>query len=225
MLLRVQKVRMEMKKLAWVAVVATYFLMVWGNIVGSNGSGLGFSPTVSTALLVIATLVFSGLIALACGMTWKNPVVSPTSPKIKRLAVAGLFALLIQFILGSLVRHNHSGLACPNFPTCLDGFFPIPFTFDTALSFTHRWWGILMVGVFAHLTFAAPKLSPKLAGAARQLLPLSLVQIILGIGTVMSGMNTHSRATHAGVGYLLWGVLFYIAIRAGAFRWLWSSQS
>lgn len=279
-----------MKKLGWVTVGVTYFLMVWGNIVSSTGSGLatnppvvlerghwlltflaaalilatlykifssrpgthsalrrsgksllillglqillggatvvlGFSPVVSTLHLVIATLVFSGLIAVACVMNWDNPVVSPASPKIKRLAVAGLAALLIQFILGALVRHTHSGLACPNFPGCLDGFLPIPFTLETFLTFTHRWWGILMVGVFAHLTFAAPKLSPKLAGATRQLLPLSLVQIILGVGTVMSGMHTHTRATHAAVGYLLWGILFYVGIRSGAFRWLWSSKS
>lgn len=279
-----------MKKLGWFTVGVTYFLMVWGNIVSSTGSGLacpdwplcygadrilsfavtllilatlyklftsntgnqpalrrsgksllvllglqillggasvliGPSPALSTLHLIIASLVFGGLITVACVMTWGDPVVTPSAPKIKRLAVAGLVALLIQFTLGGILRHGHAGLACPNFPACLDGFLPIPLTVETALAFVHRWWGMLMLGVFAHLTFATPKLSPKLAGAARQLLPLCVVQIILGIGTVMSGLNAHSKATHAGVGYLLWGVLFYIAVRAGAFRWLWSTRS
>jgi heme A synthase len=293
-----------MKKLAWITVFFTFFLMVWGNIVSSTGSGLacpdwplchgtitpafskevflewghrllaftasclilatvtlvlvrskgpgserikrsgrtllvllgaqvllgattvllGLSPAVSTIHLIIANVVFCGLITVASVLTWGNPVIANPSGKVRRLAVAGMGAMIIQLALGGLVRHTHSGLACPNFPMCLDGFLPIPFTFETAIAFAHRWWGVILLGVFIHLTISAFKESPALGRAARNTMALAVAQIFLGIGTVQSGLNTHSRATHAAVGYLLWGSLFYVALRSGGFRWLWDRK-
>lgn len=292
-----------MQMLGWITVGFTYFLMVWGNLVSSTGSGLacpdwplchgtvapslsppvvlewghrllaftttvliiltlykvftsktqisptlrrsgrsllyllglqillggttvllGLSPLVSTIHLLIATLVLSGLITVACVMTWGNPVVENSTPKLRRIGIAGLIGLLVQFSLGGLVRHHHSGLACPNFPACLDSFLPIPFTLDTALAFFHRWWGILMLGVFVHLAVLTAKKTPLLARPARRVLGIAVAQIFLGIGTVMSSLNTESRAIHAAVGYALWGILFYVTIRAGGFRWLWDNK-
>lgn len=293
-----------MRKLAWITVGLTYFLMVWGNVVSSTGSGLacpdwplchgtitplatseiilewghrllalsatalilftliktfaappivgtglkrsgrvllfllitqillggttvllGLSPTISTIHLIVATLVWSGLIVVACVTTWPTPVVKNVNPKIRRLSVAGLLGLFVQFYLGGMVRHTHSGLACPNFPNCLDQFLPIPSTFGTHLAFSHRWWGVLLLGIFVHLAIVAAKTTPQLAGVTRRTLGVAVAQVILGIGTVMSHLNTESRAIHAAVGYALWGLLFYIAIRAGALRWLWEKRS
>lgn len=201
-----------MKNFAWPVVGLGYLLLVLEN----QDISARFQP-----LFPVLLAVFSGAILWACRATWENPVVHSDSPKfgkIKRLALSGLFALAVQFLLGSLMRTQHSGLACPNFPACIDGFFPSPLTYEAALAFTHRWWGVLMVGVFAHLTLVTPKIAPALTPVARQLLPLAVVQIILGVGTVMSGMTPHLRATHAAVGYGLWGLLFFISVRAGAFQ-------
>ncbi len=200
------------------------FLLVLQILLGATTVMLGLSPTVSTIHLMVATLVFSGLILVACVATWENPVISNPSPKVKRLALSGLVALLIQFALGALVRHSHSGLACPNFPNCLSGFFPAPWTYENSLAFIHRWWGVMMIGVFFHLATATPRHAPELARAARSAFGISIAQVLLGIGTVMSGLNTHSRATHAAVGYALWGILFYITVRAGGLQGLWKRQ-
>ncbi|MGZ3697528.1 MAG: COX15/CtaA family protein [Bdellovibrionota bacterium] len=291
-----------MRKLGWVTVGFTYFLMVWGNLVSSTGSGLacpdwptchgsfmptpsfgvffewghrllaftatvlivttiykvltakaapgsalkrsgrvllallavqivlggttvllGLSVTVSTIHLLIANIVLSGLIATATVITWGNPVVKDASDKLKRLSVIGLGGMVIQLALGALVRHGHAGLACPNFPGCLSGFFPDPFTFETAVAFFHRWWGILMLGIFVHLPLAARKQSPSLAPVAWGVMLLSLAQVGLGILTVLSGLQTHARATHAAVGYALWAGLFYLALRSGGFRFMWKT--
>lgn len=292
-----------MRKLAWMTVGVTYFLMVWGNIVSSTGSGLacpdwplchgtitppasteiilewghrllalsatllilvtliktfaappivgtglkrsgrvllfllitqillggttvllGLSPSISTIHLIVATLVWSGLIVVACVTTWSIPVVKNVPPKVRRLSVAGLMGLLVQFYLGGMVRHTHNGLACPHFPNCLDQFLPIPSTFGTHLAFTHRWWGVLLLGIFVHLALVTAKTAPQLARVTRITLGVAIVQVILGIGTVMSHLNTESRAIHAAVGYALWGFLFYVSIRAGALRWLWEKK-
>lgn len=192
-------------------------------LLGGTTVMLGLSVLVSTVHLIIATLVFSGLITLACVMTWENPIVSPVSSKVGRLAIAGLIGLLIQFTLGALVRHGHSGLACPNFPNCLNSILPIPFTFETGIAFFHRWWGILLLGVFVQLASASARTTPALSKASNTVLGIAILQVLLGIGTVMGKLNTETRAIHAAVGYALWGVLFYISIRAGRLRWLWDA--
>src|SRR5581483_3930283 len=110
------------------------------------------------------------------------------------------------------------------FPNCLDSFWPAPLHFETLVAFTHRCWGFVLLGVFVHLATAAPRLSPELGRAARVALMVAVVQVMLGIGTVLTGLNTHSRATHAAVGYALWGILFFIALRSGGIRWLWDRR-
>jgi len=211
----------SMQTLGWLSVGLTYALMVWGNWVTTTNSSLGLSPGLSTGLLIVTTLLFSGLIAMSCVITWKNPVVKNPAPKVRRLALAGLGGLFVQFCLGSFVRTTHSGLACPNFPVCLESFFPIPFTFETGIAFFHRWWGVLLLGLFFHLAITTAKQLPILAGPARRALGLSVAQVFLGVGTVLSGLSTHSRAFHAAVGYALWGILFFIAVRVGGIPPLW----
>ena len=181
---------------------------------------LGLSVVVSTIHLVIANLVMGGLITVASVMTWGDPVVTQ-SVKMRRLAVSGLMGLLIQLALGALVRHSHSGLACPMFPGCLEGFWPIPLTFGTAVAFTHRWWGIIMFGLYFHLLSVSIRKSKPLRMACAIAFALACTQIILGISTVLGGLGTASRGLHAAGGYALWAMTFYISIRSGSFRYLY----
>jgi heme A synthase len=183
---------------------------------------LGLSVAASTIHLVNANVIFAGLILLASVSTWGERTQLVESPKLKRLAISGMAALLIQLCLGALVRHGHAGLACPNFPNCLSGFFPIPFTPQTCVAFVHRWWGVLLLGVFVHIRIATTRLNvPTLSRLGSLLMSFSVFQVALGIYTVKESLETHARATHAAVGYGLWAVLVAIAIRSGAFRSLW----
>lgn len=208
-----------MHKLRWFAVGVIYLLMV---------SIHATSPSLPLALGVLSFLailfIFSGLILGACVSTWGNPIAPNPSAKVLRLATAGLGGLFVQVCLGSFVRHSHSGLACPNFPLCLTSFFPIPFTFETNLAFFHRWWGVLMIGLFAHLAIAAAKQMPSVAGPSRRAFGLAVAQVFIGVGTVMSGLNPESRTIHAAIGYALWGILFYILIRSGGLQRLWNKK-
>ena len=79
-----------------------------------------------------------------------------------------------------------------------------------------------MLGLFFHLALVTSRFNPSLARPARRVFSLAVGQVFLGIGTVLSGLNTESRAIHAAVGYAIWGVVFYLAVRSGAVRWLWS---
>jgi heme A synthase len=192
----------------------------------STASGTLNHPLfLSVIQMITGVFLFSLLILSTQVLEGKNFVLKKPSPKIQRLSVAGLLALLIQLILGALVRHTHSGLACPNFPSCLDSFFPIPLTFETGIHFAHRWWGVLLLGVFAHLPLAARKQSPELYRSARNVFLLAVAQILAGIGILHSKMLPEPRTVHAALGYALWGILFYLAIRSGKFGGLWSTSS
>lgn len=184
---------------------------------------LGLSIFVSTIHLVIANLVMGGLISVASVMTWGDPVITQNQ-KMRKLAVFGLGGLLIQLALGALVRHSHSGLACPMFPGCLDGFWPVPFTFGTAVAFFHRWWGVCMIGLYFHLTSVSWKKAKPLRLASSIAFVLACAQIGLGIATVLGGLGTAMRGLHAAGGYALWAFTFYISIRSGSFGFLYGRR-
>lgn len=184
---------------------------------------LELSILVSTTHLINATIIFSAILLLAFMTQWRENLIAADSPKLRRLGFAACIGLLIQFTLGGLVRHGHAGLACPFFPNCLDGFLPIPFTPQTAVAFFHRWWGVLMLGVYVQFVIAARKQAPALLRLSQITLGVVLFQVLLGIGTVLMGLNTHLRATHAALGYFLWALTFATWVRAGGLKSVWST--
>lgn len=187
---------------------------------------LELSVLVSTIHLATATIIFSGLIFLASSISRNgDPQIPSTqmgdqraSSSLQKVLTFGLFALFLQFILGGLVRHGHAGLACANYPACLDGFLPIPFTLETFLAFTHRWWGMIVFFTLLTIFFMARKTGNReLKKLSFQIVTLGIFQFSLGILTVLSSLATDMRALHAGFGYALWGLLFYLSLRAGCF--------
>jgi heme A synthase len=75
---------------------------------------------VSTAHLVNALLILAGLLILAEG----NRAHPAVPAKLKRLARAGVWVLLVQLALGGCVRHAGAGLACPDFRCAAAASFP-----------------------------------------------------------------------------------------------------
>src|SRR5262249_38799643 len=164
---------------------------------------------VSTAHLVNALLILAGLIMLAEG--WRPPAL--VSERVRRLAVAGLAALLLQLALGGSLRHAGAGLACPDFPLCSGSL--LPHHWESAVHWIHRWLGVLLLGIFVHLAVVARRTA--LAGVAASAAALAFAQVGLGVGAVLSGLAVPLRATHAVVAYLLWATLVWISARSR--RW------
>jgi heme a synthase len=189
-------------------------------LLGGTTVLLGLSLAISTIHLLLANLVWGGLILLAAVVTYGDPEIRDASPRAKRLAWSALVAFLVQLGLGALVRHGHAGLACPGFPQCLTGILPDYWDFSTFVAFAHRWWGVALIGVFVHLALACHRI-PGLRGPSAVALALSLAQVTLGVLTVLTSLHVHTRAAHAALGYALWGVLFYLAVRIGVTRPIW----
>jgi heme A synthase len=161
---------------------------------------------VSTAHLVNALLILAGLIILAEG----TPPHAPVPPRLKRLAVSGLAALLLQLALGGYVRHAGAGLACPDFPLCSGSL--LPHHWESAVHWIHRWLGVVLLGLFVHVALAARRTA--LARPAALAAGLAVLQVTLGIATVLEGLAVPLRAAHAVVAYGLWGVLVWLSVRA-----------
>jgi len=163
---------------------------------------------ISTAHLVNALLILAGLLALSA------PAEAPVPDPVRRLVAAGIVVLLVQLALGGYVRHSGAGLACPDFPLCSGEVFPDRWL--ALVHWVHRWMGVALLGLVLHLAIAARRTA---AGAATALaLVLALAQVTLGIATVLLRLAPPVRATHAAVGYALWGVLVWTALGSGAWR-------
>jgi len=178
---------------------------------------------VSTAHLVNALLILAGVLALCASSTGGGEATmsgpsargnAKSARAIRRLTGVGLVVLLVQLALGGYVRHSGAGLACPDFPLCAGALFPD--RWFAGAPWGHRWLGVALLGLFVHLALASRRTA---AGrAARLVLGLAVAQVTLGILTVLLRLSPPIRATHAAVGYALWAVLVWTALRVRSER-------
>ncbi len=171
---------------------------------------------VSTAHLVNALLIFGGLLLLASGDRAERAAPPAGAAKVAALARVGLAVLLLQMALGGYVRHTGAGLACPDFPSCSGEL--LPGHWLALVHWVHRWLGVTLLGLFAHLAMAGRRTA--LARVTAATAALALLQVALGIGAVWLQLTPPIRAAHAAVGYALWGALVWTSIRAGSWQGL-----
>ncbi len=194
--------------LALIALVGVQGALGWYMV----SSGLAVRTDVShfrlSAHLLTALLVLGGL-------TWtvldlRHPDKGPA-----RLTSTGVWVigvLFIQLLLGAWVAGLNAGYVASDWPLMQGSLFPdgidwskgavFALTHDPFLThWLHRWWAWVAVGAFIVLARAAKKAGDRRASIA--LHSAFGVQIILGIATVMTGMNLHTAVTHQAVGALV----------------------
>lgn len=164
---------------------------------------------ISTAHLVNALLILAGLIVLARGLQAGAPA-RAGGDRLRRLARVGLIVLLVQLALGGYVRHSGAGLACPDFPLCSGDLLPTQWL--AGVHWVHRWLGVLLLGLFLHVAVVGRTTATRLVAV------LAMLQVALGIATVLLQLTPVVRATHAAVGYSIWAVLVWVSVEAGCWR-------
>jgi cytochrome c oxidase assembly protein subunit 15 len=144
-----------------------------------------------------------------------------------RITLAGAIPTLILFIqllLGGLTAGLRAGYVSNTWPLMNDRLIPegiqwwgslwMTLTSDSFLvHFLHRWWAILaaaaMLWMANHLNRAGEtRLSYALTAT-------TLIQVMLGIGTVLTGVSLHIAVTHQVVGALLLAIAIAGAHRLG----------
>lgn len=153
--------------------------------------------------------------------------VTPTSPALRRLAVASLAANMVIVWTGALVRLTGSGLGCPTWPQCEPGsYVPTPeLGVHGAIEFGNRLLTFVLAGI-ALATWLVARRAAR-AGAVRRRTPtvafavgLGIVaQAVVGGVSVLLRLNPWVVGLHMIVSVLLIGacvVLVHDAFRTPA---------
>jgi cytochrome c oxidase assembly protein subunit 15 len=104
--------------------------------------------------------------------------------------------LLLQLVLGGLVSSTYAGLACPDWPTCIDGEWFPSFAGVRGTHLLHRLCAyalVLAIAACAALGRGIPRLGPLLFGA----LALVLAQVGVGIANVLLRLPVEVTGLHS----------------------------
>ena len=158
-----------------------------------------------TALVTLGALVWVALDLLELK---RNRSTRPA--RLTGTGAAVLAVLFVQLVLGAWVAGLNAGLASDTWPLMQGRFFPEvdwsrgaawAFTHDPfLLHFLHRWWAWMAV---AALVLLARRVRTRERRASVAIHSTFGAQIILGIATVMTGVNLELAAMHQFVGALL----------------------
>ena len=202
--------RKELARLAWFAVG----LVVVQALLGALTVWLKLPAIVSTAHLAVSMLFFATTLYLAWRLDDDRLVKQVALPPAQRrwipLALAVTYG---QILLGGVVRHTGSGLACIDFPLCHGSLLPLSAHPSVILQATHR---LMAVLVAIAIIFASVGVLRAGASFARTLaiLALALVatQITLGALSVLSFLELFRVTAHLGVAALLLAVLVWLTL-------------
>ena len=194
--------------------------------------------SVSHATLAQAFFSLTIVIALVTSPFWRShkPTELPDVRRTRILAVATSAVVLLQLVLGALMRHTQSGLAIPDFPLVYGHLLP-PFDsgslpainqyrigWDMApvtmsqiwIHFAHRV-GALLVTVILLMNVShvlTTYRDSKLREPALLLLSFFVVQILLGALTVWTGKGVEIATAHVAVGALVLGLSVVVSVRS-----------
>lgn len=205
-------------------------LLVLGGLQGALGwamvaSGLVDRPSVSHYRLA-AHLLFA--VALYAYTVWLILEIGPQerrrpSPALGREATALIAFVFVVMTFGALMAGLRAGSAHNTFPT-MSGYWIPPGLFDlgpwwinpfangTTVQFIHRWLAMLLVLGVLVMAWRARRPEATVAAA------LALLQLCLGIATILSGVEIALATLHQAGAVLLLTSLIVVRHRASASR-------
>jgi heme a synthase len=186
--------------------------------------------------LIVVMHLLGGLATLAL-LTWlatksaqearSNAEAPPRSTRVSRFAAIGLVVLVLQIALGGWTSSNYAALACPDFPTCQNSYWPdmdfadafvlwrglgidyeggvLDHPARVAIHFTHRLGAIVAALILGGLSLAAirSRNHPRLTVAGATLGILLIAQLIIGPIMVIRALPLDLATAHNGVAALL----------------------
>jgi heme a synthase len=184
-----------------------WWMVASGLEVRTDVSHFRLATHLITALVILAGLVWTALDLRQLARTGRD---HPARLTMFALAVAAL--LLVQLLFGAWTAGLNAGQVANTWPHMVDRFFPagidwsagaaFAFSHDSFLiHFVHRWWAWVTAAALLWLALRARR-----AGSTRTaalLGALVAAQMLLGIATVLSGVQLWIAVAHQGVGALL----------------------
>jgi heme A synthase len=123
--------------------------------------------------------------------------------------------IFLQAVLGAYVRHSSSGLACPDFPTCLGYWIPPQLSGIILNHFVHRSLAYIITIIVAILLIASYT-STALRKYRLELFLLVgfiILQILLGAAVVLTKLHFAVTALHLSVALLIFSTALYAWFR------------
>jgi cytochrome c oxidase assembly protein subunit 15 len=159
------------------------------------------------ALTILASLVWTALDLVALS---RDPRARPA--KLTGFAVVVGAVLYIQLLYGAWVAGMRAGKVTQNWPMMSDTFLPTGVDWSQGLAhafssdpylvhFIHRWWAWVAVAALVMLAIRVKRAGVRPASLAIH--TAFGTQVLLGIATVMTGVNIGLAVAHQAVGALL----------------------
>lgn len=125
-------------------------------------------------------------------------------------------AVIVQLVLGAIMRHNGAALAIPTFPLATpDSLVPEHWSFPVAIHFAHRAWAVVVAVALVYFSgrlWGARHVGNVLPAGAALLMGLLALQVFLGALVIWKGRNPHAATMHVLNGAFLlatcWGLTF-----------------
>ena len=232
--------------LRWLGVIA-FFAVVFQGVLGGmrvvfDEHGLGTELGIFHATFAQLFFLLICSIALFTSQWWIGVKVrgfeSATSPLVSRFFAATSFLIFIQLILGATMRHQHAGLAVPDFPLAYGKLWPATDAAAVELYNAHRLEAageaaITAPHIVVHMLHRFMGVAVLLAvlcsamGARRHSNPGSLlrrisgwwvavvlVQVALGIFTILSQRKVDVTTAHVAFGALTFMIGWMLVLMA-----------
>ena len=202
-------------------------------------------PPVSILHGILAQTFFIMTIVLAYGLSIERTKrVEKKWPKgLQKGAIIIGGSIYIQLILGALMRHTGSGMAIPDFPTMGGVWIPTfsdnminninAILFDLNLDmvsrnqvmihFIHRFGAVLVTGaigyyVFRYHSFLKRHQLPNMT--LWLMVIIVIIQITLGVATVLSERSPYIASFHVVTGAVLLGLCTLFILRTNPVKWM-----
>jgi len=186
--------------------VAATLLVIFQGILGGITVLYQLPKAISIAHLATSMCFFTLTIVIALRTAPSLPVLPQRLGAVRRWLAVAWGVVLAQMVLGALVRHTASGLACLDVPLCNGSLWPT--ASPEKVQMIHRFGAIIAgttaiaIALFVRKQAAGSELVRRLA-----LVPvvLVLVQVSLGVLSVLSLLDLTIITTHLAVGAALLG--------------------
>jgi cytochrome c oxidase assembly protein subunit 15 len=208
-------------------------LLALGGLQGAIGwwmvaSGLVDRPDVSHIRLAVhlltALAIFGCLLWVALDMDGLARAPDAPPARMPTLALWALSLLFLQFLFGAYVAGLEAGYAFNTWPLMGEDWFPAetpmltPFLANFAdnpvmVQFVHRWLAFAVAALAIALALAAWR--SRLRGPAAALLAAVLIQLLLGILTILTGVEIRIAVAHQAMAAMLLGTMVFAAHRLG----------
>lgn len=185
------------------------FLVVFQGVLGGITVLFRLPDLISTAHLGTSFLFFALIIYIT---SKTSPFDSGPGARGRRWIQVVTALVFLQSLLGAFIRHTDSGLVCPDIPFCLGKIWPFGMHPMFQIHMAHRWLAVVVGLCVFSLPFVVRSESPKVKRLIVLACGTVLLQIGLGVASVLTHLGIVAVTGHLGGAALLWGLMVSLTI-------------